>query len=166
MAEIITGPFHMDEQGFLATIEELIERFDGYSSGKYLAELGKIHDEYGEIGSLSLFDEKVCELGKELFCSTSWVANLAWAMISFDYDLVEHDANFLDGCRNIVRKYGMSVWLYEMINDASIAVALQRPSSRMPFQIGLTYTKDVFRRSKKKGGKYATSKKKRLACMA
>ena len=36
----------------------------------------------------------------------------------------------------------------------------------MPFQIGLTYTKDVFRRSKKKGGKYATSKKKRLACMA
>ena len=73
---------------------------------------------------------------------------------------------FLDGCRNIVRKYGMSVWLYEMINDASIAVALQRPSSRMPFQIGLTYTKDVFRRSKKKGGKYATSKKKRLACMA
>ena len=118
MAEIITGPFHMDEQGFLATIEELIKRFDGYSSGKYLAELGKIHDEYGEIGSLSLFDEKVCELGKELFCSTSWVANLAWAMISFDYDLVEHDANFLDGCRNIVRKYGMSVWLYEMINDA------------------------------------------------
>ena len=81
MAEIITGPFHMDEQGFLATIEELIERFDGYSSGKYLAELGKIHDEYGEIGPLSLFDEKVCELGKELFCSTSWVANLAWAMI-------------------------------------------------------------------------------------
>ena len=140
----------MDEQGFLATIEELIKRFDGYSSGKYLAELGKIHDEYGEIGSLSLFDEKVCELGKELFCSTSWVANLAWAMISFDYDLVEHDANFLDGCRNIVRKYGMSVWLYEMINDASIAVALQRPSSRMPFQIGLTYTKDVFRRSKKR----------------
>ena len=52
MAEIITGPFHMDEQGFLATIEELIERFDGYSSGKYLAELGKIHDEYGEILSL------------------------------------------------------------------------------------------------------------------
>ena len=99
------------------------------------------------------FDEKVCELGKELFCSTSWVANLAWAMISFDYDLVEHDANFLDGCRNIVRKYGMSVWLYEMINDASIAVALQRPSSRMPFQIGLTYTKDVFRRSKQKGWK-------------
>ena len=166
MAEIITGPFHMDEQGFLATIEELIERFDGYSSGKYLAELGKIHDEYGEIGPLSLFDEKVCELGKELFCSTSWVANLAWAMISFDYDLVEHDANFLDGCRNIVRKYGMSVWLYEMINDASMAVALQRPSSRMPFQIGLTCTKDVFRRSKKKGGKYVTGKKKRLACMA
>lgn len=28
MAEIITGPFHMDEQGFLATIEELIERFE------------------------------------------------------------------------------------------------------------------------------------------
>ena len=55
MAEIITGPFHMDEQGFLATIEELIERFDGYSSGKYLAELGKIHDEYGEIGSLFSF---------------------------------------------------------------------------------------------------------------
>ena len=65
MAEIITGPFHMDEQGFLATIEELIERFDGYSSGKYLAELGKIHDEYGEIGSLSLFvRKKYCELGK------------------------------------------------------------------------------------------------------
>lgn len=58
MAEIITGPFHMDEQGFLATIEELIERFDGYSSGKYLAELGKIHDEYGEIGSLSLLTKK------------------------------------------------------------------------------------------------------------
>lgn len=58
MAEIITGPFHMDEQGFLATIEELIKRFDGYSSGKYLAELGKIHDEYGEIGSLSLLTKK------------------------------------------------------------------------------------------------------------
>lgn len=66
MAEIITGPFHMDEQGFLATIEELIERFDGYSSGKYFAELGKIHDEYGEIGPLSLFDEKVCELGERI----------------------------------------------------------------------------------------------------
>ena len=64
MAEIITGPFHMDEQGFLATIEELIKRFDGYSSGKYLAELGKIHDEYGEIGALSLFDEKSVNWGR------------------------------------------------------------------------------------------------------
>lgn len=64
MAEIITGPFHMDEQGFLATIEELIKRFDGYSSGKYLAELGKIHDEYGEIGSLSLLTKKSVNWGR------------------------------------------------------------------------------------------------------
>lgn len=64
MAEIITGPFHMDEQGFLATIEELIERFDGYSSGKYLAELGKIHDEYGEIGSLRFLTKKSVNWGR------------------------------------------------------------------------------------------------------
>ena len=104
MAEIITGPFHMDEQGFLATIERTL------SSGlmdtvlaNILTELGKSTMNTVRSDLFRFFDEKVCELGKELFCSTSWVANLAWAMISFDYDLVEHDANFLDGCRNIVR---------------------------------------------------------------
>ena len=57
MAEIITGLFHMDEQGFLATIEELIERGLIYSSGKSCG-IGKIHDEYGEIGLLRFLTKK------------------------------------------------------------------------------------------------------------
>lgn len=44
-------------------------------------------------------------------------------MIILDRFQIGYDAEFLTGCRNVVRKYGMSAWLYEMINDASVAVA-------------------------------------------
>ena len=138
MTVAVATPFNMDEQAFLQTMDRLIERFDRYSSGRCFADLDRIRLEHDMEGPLSLFDDVVHELADDLFGGTSWPVNLDMDMIILDRFQIGYDAEFLTGCRNVVRKYGMSAWLYEMINDASVAVATHRPSNRMPFQLGLS----------------------------
>lgn len=151
MTVAVATPFNMDEQAFLQTMDRLIERFDRYSSGRCFADLDRIRLEHDMEGPLSLFDDVVHELADDLFGGTSWPVNLDMDMIILDRFQIGYDAEFLTGCRNVVRKYGMSAWLYEMINDASVAVATHRPSNRMPFQLGLFDTREVFRRKKDQG---------------
>lgn len=165
MTVAVATPFNMDEQAFLQTMDRLIERFDRYSSGRCFADLDRIRLEHDMEGPLSLFDDVVHELADDLFGGTSWPVNLDMDMIILDRFQIGYDAEFLTGCRNVVRKYGMSAWLYEMINDASVAVATHRPSNRMPFQLGLFDTREVFRRKKTKGKKSGGGRRKRLECM-
>ena len=108
MTVAVATPFNMDEQAFLQTMDRLIERFDRYSSGRCFADLDRIRLEHDMEGPLSLFDDVVHELADDLFGGTSWPVNLDMDMIILDRFQIGYDAEFLTGCRNVVRKYGMS----------------------------------------------------------
>ena len=107
MTVAVATPFNMDEQAFLQTMDRLIERFDRYSSGRCFADLDRIRLEHDMEGPLSLFDDVVHELADDLFGGTSWPVNLDMDMIILDRFQIGYDAEFLTGCRNVVRKYGM-----------------------------------------------------------
>ena len=141
MTDTATEPFNLNEQGFLQAIDQLLERFERYSSGRCFEDIERARLEHGADVPVSLFDDTVHELADELFGGTSWSMNLDMDMIMPDRSQIGYDAEFLVGCRNVVRKYGLSAWLYEMINDASIAMVTNCPSDRMPFQLGLFYTR-------------------------
>lgn len=164
MTDATATPFNMNEQGFLQTIDHLIERLGRFGPGSYTDDSERVHPERSE-RTLPLFDGVVHDLGGELFGGTSWPVNIDMDMMVLDQGQIDHDMEFLAGCRNVVRKYGMSVWLYEMINDASIAVALDRPSGRMPFQLGLFDTRELLRADAPGNAKRRTGGKKRRRCM-
>ena len=166
MMNATTPPLDMDEQGFLTMLDELIGRFGGSDSDRCSETIGMPRREYGLKVPCFLFDDEVHRLAVELFGGTSWPANLDADMFAFEERRIGYDAEFLIGCRNVVRRYGMGVWLYDMVNDASIAVALNRPSSRMPFCLGPFDTRETFRRDMRAGGKYVADEKTRRACMA
>ena len=41
----------------------------------------------------------------------------------------------MKGTASVVRKYGMAVWLYDLVNDASKALFVGEPSDRTPLLI-------------------------------
>ena len=165
MTDTATEPFNLNEQGFLQAIDQLLERFERYSSGRCFEDIERARLEHGADVPVSLFDDTVHELADELFGGTSWSMNLDMDMIMPDRSQIGYDAEFLVGCRNVVRKYGLSAWLYEMINDASIAMVTNCPSDRMPFQLGLFDTREIFQRKTLKGKKRGAGNKKRRECM-
>lgn len=165
MTDTATEPFNLNEQGFLQAIDQLLERFERYSSGRCFEDIERARLEHGADVPVSLFDDTVHELADELFGGTSWSMNLDMDMIMPDRSQIGYDAEFLVGCRNVVRKYGLSAWLYEMINDASIAMVTNCPSDRMPFQLGLLDTREIFQRKTLKGKKRGAGNKKRRECM-
>lgn len=144
MTDAAATPFNMNEQGFLQTIDCLIERFGRFEPGLYSDSREQIIPK-GSERPLPLFDDMVHDLSRDLFGGTSWPVNFDMDMITLDRNQIDHDMEFLIGCRNVVQRYGMSVWLYEMVNDASVAMALDCPSGRMPFQLGLLDTRALFR---------------------
>ena len=158
-------PFNMDEQGFLQTIDRLLERFNQYTSDRCCENVERARNEQDAGKSIPPFDDVVHELAGELFGGTSWPINLDMDMIMLDRFQIGYDSEFLISCRNVVHKYGMSVWLYEMINDASIALATKRPSNRMPFQLGLFDTREVLQKKTLKGVKHGSVKRRQHECM-
>lgn len=164
-ADMTAKPFRLDEQSFLETLGELIERFDLYGSGACFAIVDKARRENGLEGPLSLFDDEVADLAHALFTGSTWPSNLMFDMIALDEERIAFDARFLAECDALVRRYGMTVWLYELINDAAVSMATGMPSRRMPFQLGLHDTREVFRTSKKKR-RFVHGRKKRNECMA
>lgn len=60
--------------------------------------------------------------------------------------LVGECRRFLHGCSETVRKYGISVWLYELLNDSTLALFRDDPSDYMPSLIRMTTVEELMRR--------------------
>ena len=81
MTDTATEPFNLNEQGFLQAIDQLLERFERYSSGRCFEDIERARLEHGADVPVSLFDDTVHELADELFGGTSWSMNLDMDMI-------------------------------------------------------------------------------------
>ncbi len=158
-------PFNMDEQGLLKVLDRLIDRIGGCGPSGCDEHPGCGHSECAECDLLFGMSEDTYALIHEAFGNSPWTPDLIAAVLMDDAEMRRRNMCFLMGSRNVIRKYGMVVWLYEMVNDASAAMMTGRPSDRMPILLGLFDTREVFRKSDGKGRKYAGGKKKRHECL-
>lgn len=81
MTDTATEPFNLNEQGFLQAIDQLLERFERYSSSRCFEDIERARLEHGADVPVSLFDDTVHELADELFGGTSWSMNLDMDMV-------------------------------------------------------------------------------------
>ncbi|UBZ03394.1 hypothetical protein LDH93_01735 [Bifidobacterium pseudolongum] len=88
---------------------------------------GAFHDE--------TFDPQLVELASSAFGSTCWASLMCVASLGLDAALVECARQFLMHTSIIVRQKGLAVWLYDLINDATMAMLLGQTSARMPVTI-------------------------------
>ncbi|MCI8754714.1 MAG: hypothetical protein HFJ39_07745 [Bifidobacterium pseudolongum] len=88
---------------------------------------GAFHDE--------VFDPQLVELASSAFGSTCWASLMCVASLGLDAALAECARQFLTHTSIIVRQKGLAVWLYDLINDATMAMLLGRTSPRMPVTI-------------------------------
>lgn len=82
-----------------------------------------------------MFDARLVKMASELFGSTCWTSLLCVASLGFDASIVEFARQFLRRASMIIRQKGLAVWLYDLINDASMSMLLGQTSARMPMTI-------------------------------
>ncbi len=158
-------PFNMDERGLLKVLDRLIDRLDGCGSSGCCEYADGIHPECVECDLLFGMSGDTYALIHEAFGNSPWTPDLIAAAVMGDAEMKLRNMRFLMGCRNVIRKYGMVVWLYEMVNDASAAMMTGMPSDRMPILLGLFDTREVFRKGDGKGRRRTGGKRKRRECL-
>lgn len=162
--------FAMDNIGFLQAVNQLERRFDEVVSPDSAAASTDAADDNadslaadggpsnggpssnatrGDASSSDTrdpLDPRLYELARDIFGNTAWTLTICLASISYDTQLIGVCRDFMHGCAAIVRKYGLSVWLYDLINDSAMAVFTSEPSARMPICIRMRHHVDMMRR--------------------
>ena len=149
------GTLNLDVQGFLRTANLLqrmfAERTSKEAQRAMLKELRKARAR-GE-GSPKPTDgeHNILHVANEIFAGTSWAPMVTVAPQTLDPRLIEECDRFLTECTDTVRKYGLAVWLYDLINNANMALFTEDPSNRMPLTIrsmpALEMTRRIRRRT-------------------
>lgn len=135
--------FSMDTIGFLQAINKLERRFEELVSPETMR---KVCEDYDRDGTPTTWDHRLYALARDVFACGSWTTNLCAAAMSFNGRLVGECRRFLHGCSETVRKYGISVWLYELLNDSTLALFRDDPSDYMPSLIRMTTVEELMRR--------------------
>lgn len=135
--------FSMDTIGFLQAINKLERRFEELVSPETMR---KVCEDYDRDGTPTPWDHRLYALARDVFACGSWTTNLCAAAMSFNGQLVGECRRFLHGCSETVRKYGISVWLYELLNDSTLALFRDDPSDYMPSLIRMTTVEELMRR--------------------
>lgn len=135
--------FSMDTIGFLQAINKLERRFEELVSPETMR---KVCEDYDRDGTPTPWDHRLYALARDVFACGSWTTNLCAAAMSFSGRLVGECRRFLHGCSETVRKYGISVWLYELLNDSTLALFRDDPSDYMPSLIRMTTVEELMRR--------------------
>ena len=135
--------FSMDTIGFLQAINKLERRFEELVSPETMR---KVCEDYDRDGTPTPWDHRLYALARDVFACGSWTTNLCAAARSFNGRLVGECRRFLHGCSETVRKYGISVWLYELLNDSTLALFRDDPSDYMPSLIRMTTVEELMRR--------------------
>lgn len=135
--------FSMDTIGFLQAINKLERRFEELVSPETMR---KVCEDYDRDGTPTPWDHRLYALARDVFACGSWTTNLCASAMSFNGRLVGECRRFLHGCSETVRKYGISVWLYELLNDSTLALFRDDPSDYMPSLIRMTTVEELMRR--------------------
>ena len=135
--------FSMDTIGFLQAINKLERRFEELVSPETMR---KVCEDYDRDGTPTPWDHRLYALARDVFACGSWTTNLCAAAMSFNGRLVGEYRRFLHGCSETVRKSGISVWLYELLNDSTLALFRDDPSDYMPSLIRMTTVEELMRR--------------------
>lgn len=156
--------FNMDDMGLLQEFNRLGRRFDEMTSHEAL---GKVLNGDDPVSPCRPFetDERLAGMVDDLFGNTAWSTTLLAATVVPDGRLTRICRDFISNCANTVRAHGISVWLYDLINDAAIAISLDRPTERMPPLIRLCEGDELARRCRPDAGKRYGGRKKRESDM-
>lgn len=127
----------LDTDGFLTSLGMLERRFDDMASWQ---SAGTPYDRRRH------YDRDLLAAAGDVFGSTAWTLTICIASLSTMTELVRECRRFLGGSELVVRRHGMAVWLYDLINDAARAAVVGRPSSRMPMCINMSDRDALMRR--------------------
>ncbi len=85
-----------------------------------------------QMNLFSRVDRRIDVLAQDLFGPTHWASLIRVASLGLDHDLIDEARKFMLYCSSTVRRHGMAVWLYDIMNDASMALLLHKPAEHMP----------------------------------
>ncbi|RSX50738.1 hypothetical protein [Bifidobacterium callimiconis] len=148
--------FNMDTTGFLQTINKLERRFDELTSRESQR---RVYENDGV--NPEPLDHRLYVLAHEVFTNTGWSMDLFSAAACFDAVLMDECRRFLHGSASVVRRYGLPVWLYDLMNASTLAAYTGEPSERMPKCIRVLTPRELAIRGMAKGRKRYGTKKQR-----
>lgn len=123
MPTMQTETLKLDEADFL----ERLATFEAGFNSALAESMG------GERETVAQRCTELLEQGTELFGAVSWPSMFINAVITGDGRIVERCREFLRETEGQVRWQGLGGWLSGMAQDAALALATGKPSSRMPF---------------------------------
>lgn len=111
----------MDTVGFLQSVNRLERRFGELTSPEAMRE-ACAHPERRDP-----LDHRLFVLADDVYGCGGWTTTICAAASSLMGDLITECRRFMKGTASVVRKYGMTVWLYDLVNDASKALFVGSP---------------------------------------
>lgn len=150
----------LDTVGFLQAVNRLERRFDELTSPESIRDLYEHPDEHDPV------DHRLYTLASDVFGCGGWTTTICVAAASCIGDLIDECKRFMTGSASVVRKYGMAVWLYDLINAATKALYVQEPSSRMPMVIQPVNHRELAKRCSRTDKRRYGKKAERLRSMA
>ena len=135
----------MDTVGFLQSVNRLERRFGELTSPEAMRE-ACAHPERRDP-----LDHRLFVLADDVYGRGGWTTTICAAASSLMGDLITECRRFMKGTASVVRKYGMTVWLYDLVNDASKALFVGEPSDRTPLLIHPVPTQELAKRCARNG---------------
>ena len=135
----------MDTVGFLQSVNRLERRFGELTSPEAMRE-ACAHPERRDP-----LDHRLFVLADDVYGCGGWTTTICAAASSLMGDLITECRRFMKGTASVVRKYGMTVWLYDLVNDASKALFVGEPSDRTPLLIHPVPARELAKRCARNG---------------
>ena len=135
----------MDTVGFLQSVNRLERRFGELTSPEAMRE-ACAHPERRDP-----LDHRLFVLADDVYGCGGWTTTICAAASSLMGDLITECRRFMKGTASVVRKYGMAVWLYDLVNDASKALFVGEPSDRTPLLIHPVPARELAKRCARNG---------------
>lgn len=135
----------MDTVGFLQSVNRLERRFGELTSTEAMRE-ACAHPERRDP-----LDHRLFVLADDVYGCGGWTTTICAAASSLMGNLITECRRFMKGTASVVRKYGMTVWLYDLVNDASKALFVGEPSDRTPLLIHPVPARELAKRCARTG---------------
>ena len=139
------GYLGVDTVGFLQSVNRLERRF-GEDLAREAMREACAHPERRDP-----LDHRLFVLADDVYGCGGWTTTICAAASSLMGDLITESSAVHEGNGVRVRKYGMTVWLYDLVNDASKALFVGEPSDRTPLLIHPVPAQELAKRCARNG---------------